>query len=101
MTDKLKDKKPDYKLTVNGKPAELRRALPLNMGDFEILEDQGVDIGKLDDLGLKDKGKFFFYILNKANNAITYEDYKTLILPEIQVISDAFITLQGRVNGPL
>lgn len=84
---------------VNGKEADLRKALPLTLGDAESLKKQGVSL-----LISGDNPEIAYplarYILKKANADITDDEIGLLPLRWITRIIEIFGELQGGQDIP-
>ena len=59
---------------------DVRKALPLTMGDWETLEREGVTTGTLGDSGghIAEKVRYLSYVLRKVNPDITVEDVRAM-----------------------
>ena len=77
---------------INGKQADLTKALPLKLGDFEDLEGKGITQKDLSSLTFKQMRILVEHILQKANPTITTEDVRGMTL-------ESMMGMQKLVNG--
>lgn len=84
---------------INGKEADLRKALPLTLGDAEDLKRQGVKL-----LSAVSDAEIAYplarYIIKKANSEITDDEIGALPLNWITRIIEIFGELQGGQDIP-
>lgn len=80
---------------INGKAIDLSIALPLTMGDWEDLEDEGVTIDKLNNdkggISFKTMTSFLLHICKKANDNVDRNDIRSMSM-------DTMHTLLEKVN---
>lgn len=78
-------KKKDMVMSVNGKEADLSKALPLKVKDWRKLKERGVDVVKMsgDNLTLENIIDTVHYILEKANPDIKIDDVEELDISEL------------------
>ena len=77
MTTKKKQHKT---IEINGKKINLNVALPLTLGDWRRLEEQGVSATKLAENRMADTIKLIHYVAVKANPDITVDDVESVPL---------------------
>lgn len=67
-------------IEVNGKKINLNLALPLTLGDWRRLEEQGVSATQLAENRMVDTIKLLHYVVTKANPDVTVEDVESVSL---------------------
>lgn len=76
--------------TLNGKDVDIRKSVPLDIGDLKALKKAGCDLIKLGDkLELEHLAALALHICHKANPEVTEADVDTLPLPWLQRIAKA------------
>jgi hypothetical protein len=71
---------------INGKNADLRKAMPLTIGDWKKLEAEGITAEQLkDNPSITKTATFLTYILHKANPEIFEADVDTVSLKDPQI----------------
>jgi len=70
-------------IEVNGKQVDVRKVLPLTLGDYEDLEDGGVPQSAMANMSVKQVRIMVEHIMHKANAAITTEDVRGLTLSQM------------------
>lgn len=91
MTTKKDDDKIEIKpFDLNGKSIDLKKAIPLTIGDIRALKKSGLDIlkiGTTDAMGVDQIVTLLLYVFKKSNPEVTVEDVDTLSLPAMNRIS--------------
>ena len=73
-------------IEINGKEVDVRKVLPLTLGDYEDLEGNGVPQSAMNNLSVKQVRIMVEHIMHKANAAITTEDVRGLTLHQMSEV---------------
>lgn len=90
-------------IKVNGKEANLRKSVPLTIGDMKKLKkEHGVNLAKLgnDGIDIDDMSSLLYYISHKANSDITVDDVDMLPSSSLGNIMTIFQELQKEIDPP-
>ena len=80
-------------VTVAGKEVDMRKALPLTLGDFRKLKkNHNVEQKDLGGGDIEITVRFTHYLLSKANPAVTEEDVDSLTMEDLNTIMKTLTT---------
>ena len=103
MSDETEKNSLNTVVRINGKEADLRKSLPLTIGDMKKLKkEHGVNLAKLggDGVDIDDMSNLLYYIAHKANGDITIDDIDLVASSSLGKIMSVFQELQKEVDVP-
>jgi hypothetical protein len=81
---------------INGKTADLTRAVPLTLGDYEDLEGKGLNLHDMGNMSFKQMRVLVVHILQKVNKEITDDDARSLSMDQTVALQKTFNALLNK-----